>query len=831
MQHLEPTYLRYIYDGLIKGSIHPENTAELPNGLIGMYEEAFDEHTSVVERQKLLQRFAIWSLLKKEVSAAFVAEVLGDTEDEIQEFISTHSAWFNSPESGKYQLYHERLKVFLLQKLSENEVAKLNALIVELLLQKVNEEQQSETVSYCFENLSFHLFLNGYLTGESDLLAQFCLDDSYKKRQFELSGYYDWEERLMVFGIEYFSLKQDSICHQIVFEKTKIHYKKKNIDLILSLIRNGEIETVFRFFQNIDESNLYARVEIAYFYFLTFFEIFEKEDWNFILKKERSSKLLEIFEDNFQWDKGYYLSQFIDVNISFGLHCYFEQFGLNYQPIAILSSDHVSNYFDFQMDEPLKFIGKNHLDEAKAILKDFKKFNYGRKDVNLEGIVYSGYEGVEEINEKLEDKISIFSKTQLFRDELAYSSDIAESFDELCSFIVLTLRKIEIIRDLKLALLRGYKKIINYNSLGLYSIQGIIENNNGKNTLSFVRNDIEQIKLDGLSLPQLIEDGLDLDRFILLDINKRYQLLSDEHINSDDDIELMLFLLEVSEYYQKEKPTDLLNLFSALLIEFHLNMNEELIDEYVDMLTDLISSPSEDSEDFESKFFVQVLDFFNQRDVNGQRKRNLIVIQETLIETFLDFSFYNYSFVAGCHIINLFSRFKIEFPENEIVDRIIDDLNNLIEENDYDEIYVIESSSINYIYDKPYFWEFYNAVKRIHIEQVRNNLGEYIFESIIEKKGINYKSILFFKENSYLFPGMYNWAMKRLSLKLSETNSVQAYLPISNQNELLLERLLLHIVSSREQLKEPSTMQILNHYDLRWLVELDDEYEELIENN
>ncbi len=106
MPHLEPTYLRYIYDGLIKGSIHPENAAELPDGLIGMYEEAFDERTSVFERQKLLQRFAIWALLKKEVSAAFVAEILGETEDDIQEFISTYSAWFSSPESGKYQLYH-----------------------------------------------------------------------------------------------------------------------------------------------------------------------------------------------------------------------------------------------------------------------------------------------------------------------------------------------------------------------------------------------------------------------------------------------------------------------------------------------------------------------------------------------------------------------------------------------------------------------------------------------------------------------------------------------------------------------------------------------------
>jgi hypothetical protein len=60
---LEPTYLRYIYDGLIKGSIHPENSAELPEGLIGLYEEAFDERQPVQKRQQLLERFAIWALL------------------------------------------------------------------------------------------------------------------------------------------------------------------------------------------------------------------------------------------------------------------------------------------------------------------------------------------------------------------------------------------------------------------------------------------------------------------------------------------------------------------------------------------------------------------------------------------------------------------------------------------------------------------------------------------------------------------------------------------------------------------------------------------------
>ena len=78
-----------------------------------------------------------------------------------------------------------------------------------------------------------------------------------------------------------------------------------------------------------------------------------------------------------------------------------------------------------------------------------------------------------------------------------------------------------------------------------------------------------------------------------MELNKRYKLLNDENFDSDEDIELMLFFMELSEYYQKEKPKDLLNLLSVLLIEFHLNMNDELIDGYIDELPDLISSSIE----------------------------------------------------------------------------------------------------------------------------------------------------------------------------------------------------------------------------------------------
>jgi hypothetical protein len=185
MSNLEPSYLRYIHDGLVNGSIHPENSAELPEGLIGMYEEAFGEWTSILERQKLLQRFAIWALLKKEVSAAFVAEVLEESEDEIQQFISTYSAWFNSPESGKYQLYHERLKVYLLQKLSEEELEKLLNKIIRSFTQ---ENKSTVITSYAKEWSGFYfILLKRYDLGLNFLIENITnQDENWWLSTFEL---------------------------------------------------------------------------------------------------------------------------------------------------------------------------------------------------------------------------------------------------------------------------------------------------------------------------------------------------------------------------------------------------------------------------------------------------------------------------------------------------------------------------------------------------------------------------------------------------------------------------------------------------------------------
>jgi hypothetical protein len=155
MSKIEPSYLRYIYDGLEKGEIHSDNAAALPEGLIGLYDEAFDESKPVQERQKLLVTFAIWALLKKEVSAQFVAELLEVPTQEIVDFIATYSSWFTSPESGKYQLYHERLKVYLLQKLNELNIN----MILSKLIKFLNKKKQTKEISIYSEEWKGYYYL------------------------------------------------------------------------------------------------------------------------------------------------------------------------------------------------------------------------------------------------------------------------------------------------------------------------------------------------------------------------------------------------------------------------------------------------------------------------------------------------------------------------------------------------------------------------------------------------------------------------------------------------------------------------------------------------
>ena len=57
--HTDPTYLRTLVDGLKSGAFQKGNPSSLPEGLVGVYEEALPPESNVNERSNFLSFFLI----------------------------------------------------------------------------------------------------------------------------------------------------------------------------------------------------------------------------------------------------------------------------------------------------------------------------------------------------------------------------------------------------------------------------------------------------------------------------------------------------------------------------------------------------------------------------------------------------------------------------------------------------------------------------------------------------------------------------------------------------------------------------------------------------
>jgi len=202
MPNLEPSYLRYVHDQLASSVISPENAAGLPNGFIGLYEKEFQQKISINERQNLLRYLATWALFKGPVSAKLASNILKVSEEEVKDFIDRYSSWFNSPESGIYQLYHERLRVYLLQKLNDKEIHTLNEQIISYLEKALNRGDGSEDEKYALQFLHNHMALESMLGIDYERLHNYVNQESLWERQIKISKSYEWSQNAVQHGIK-----------------------------------------------------------------------------------------------------------------------------------------------------------------------------------------------------------------------------------------------------------------------------------------------------------------------------------------------------------------------------------------------------------------------------------------------------------------------------------------------------------------------------------------------------------------------------------------------------------------------------------------------------
>ena len=128
---------------------------------------------SLVERKALLTRLTLWALLKGPVSAEMVAEVLNEHPDDTKALIDSYSKWFNSPEPGKYTLYHDRLRTYFLQKLSDHEVQEINERLISYLEKALTDQKEDESELYALEHLSTHMLVESQLNNNYKRLIFF----------------------------------------------------------------------------------------------------------------------------------------------------------------------------------------------------------------------------------------------------------------------------------------------------------------------------------------------------------------------------------------------------------------------------------------------------------------------------------------------------------------------------------------------------------------------------------------------------------------------------------------------------------------------------------
>jgi hypothetical protein len=347
MTHFEPTYLRYIYDGLVKGSIHPENSAELPEGLIGLYEEAFDERVSAIERQKLLRRLAIWTLLKKEVSIGFVAEVLGENEEDIQAFIFDYSSWFNSPEVGKYQLYHEQIKVYLLQKLSQSETEVLHIKLISRLEIALQEQLADEFEVYGLEFLSAHYSVEAMLNGDGSKLIKLAYDSNSWQRQIKISKGYLWTKSGLQYVMTWASKFNNEEVIECGLKMVDLHYEEQNAaPEIIQMVADGDVDRALKRISEFGGKDAEGLQRKSILYMLCLMELTLFDTTTKPHAKETINKIIKHFDDQVPILN---IDNF-PANIIFQIACALSELGVDF-------SSFISKWSTFSIHElSMKFV-------------------------------------------------------------------------------------------------------------------------------------------------------------------------------------------------------------------------------------------------------------------------------------------------------------------------------------------------------------------------------------------------------------------------------------------------------------------------------------------
>ncbi len=366
---LDPSYIRSIRDGILSGNIEANNNEALPDGLVGLYDkELLPPTLNWKERKETLHFFLVFALAQKEISADFTATILGDewfnlhndneSKEEkrlqkVNDLIQLHSKRLSSAGGGKYRLYHERFRLYILQKVSEQDISQFNNKFITLCesaLEITTEKDIPENESYALEFISTHFFISA-MQGEkvclnkehAITLKKLAYNQQYWNRQVKASKGFEWSKRLLNEMMAWASkFNEDEEIIECALNKIDLYHQEQNdAPRIVELVADGDIETALQrimAFGGDDKEGLQRKFIL---YMLCLMELTLLDSKNEVHVKTSVEKLLKHFDENIPANQPDLINwnDFFPSYLVFLMACEWADLGLQYLIIYTRTND------------------------------------------------------------------------------------------------------------------------------------------------------------------------------------------------------------------------------------------------------------------------------------------------------------------------------------------------------------------------------------------------------------------------------------------------------------------------------------------------------------
>ena len=363
MSALDPSYIRSIRDGIINGNIKANNQEALPDGLVGLYDkELFPPTMKWKERKETLHFFLVFALAQKEISADFASAILGDgwynlqnekdsEQDKrlqkVNDLIQMHSKRLSSASGGKYRLYHERFRVYILQKVSDEQITIYNESYI-FNCQVALQINYREIEEYALQFLSFHILSRSLIQNDSKSFFEYYENYNLIDRQKKLTKSYSLAKKDLEIKLKYsFYSKLKQTGYKASIELLSIHHKEQqSIEDFLLLINESDNEVFLQWLENFKGSRQLKVI------FLIFHELLIKYPYKYSIetKIKNVNELINVFIVN-EDENGIKWTDYFSIQLLFKVQVELTKLG-------------VENYklwrHEFDVSEILPYSTNNH---------------------------------------------------------------------------------------------------------------------------------------------------------------------------------------------------------------------------------------------------------------------------------------------------------------------------------------------------------------------------------------------------------------------------------------------------------------------------------------